>query len=104
MSPLFLSEIYFYRYASEAKFFPELVFRKAFVRLFYVLRKVAEEYKLWRWRRQLHAILYLDVFPFDCRRWVVLNNRQHHLIEFASRDTLSAVVVHSYSSFYRFVS
>ena len=79
--PLLLSEIYFYRYACKAEFFSELVFRKAFVRLFYVLRKVTEEYKLWRWRRQLHAILYLDVFPFYSWWRGVFKDREHYFVE-----------------------
>ena len=79
---LLLSEIYFNRNTSKTKLFPQLIFGKPFVTFFYVLRKIAEEYKLRTWRGKLYTVFNFHILSFDCRRRSVFKNRQHDFIEF----------------------
>jgi len=72
----------------KSKFSRSLFSIKRSVGVFYILWQIRKESKLWHRGRQLGAEFYLDVFSFDRRGWIVLNDRQHYLIEFASRDTL----------------
>ena len=70
-----------------------VVFQEAAVRLLDVLGQVDEERKLRRRRRQLGHILDLDIFALGCGGWVVLDQRQHVVVELRGRNAALARLV-----------
>ena len=80
---LFSSCIYLDGAAFKVEVLAELVLQEALVGVLHPLRQVAEESKLGSARGQLRHIFDLDVFTLPCRRRVVLDFRQHGVVELA---------------------
>ena len=78
---LFLSEEYVHRTAKEVEVRAQLVFQEAAIRLADVLWKVTEERKCGGACRQLSDVLDLDVLAFPCWWRVILDLREHHLVQ-----------------------
>ncbi len=63
---LFLSDKYIHRSSAEIPLLAQLVLKETLVRVFYILRQVAEKHKTWNlcvW--QLHTELNLDILALD---------------------------------------
>ena len=65
---------------------PQLIFQKAFVRFPDVLGQIAEEGKSGRLGRDLRDVLDLHILPLPSRGWVVFDDGQQDVIQFARRD------------------
>ncbi len=78
---LFLSQAHLYRTSQEIEVRAQFVFEEPPVRLADVLREVAEECERWRAGRELCYILDLDVLALPSRWWIILDLREHYVIE-----------------------
>lgn len=81
ISGLFLSEEDVHRTSEEVEVGAELVLKEAAVRFADVLREIAEESERRRSCRELGHILDLDVFALPCRWRIVLDLREHDVVE-----------------------
>ena len=82
------------RCTGEGPVLPDLVLQKALIGILDPLRQVAEkDERGYATRRKLGNILDLDILSFTCGRGIVLNDRQHHLVQLGSRDTLGTILI-----------
>src|SRR5690606_32233548 len=92
------------RNTREIKVLTQFVYDETLVRIFSILRKIAEKSKTWIRRGQLCTEVNFHVFRFVSVRRIMLNNRKDHLIQFAGLYFFTSVLVNLNSSFNSFIN
>ena len=90
---LFLSEKDLDRNAGEVKMLPHLILDESAIRVLDVLRKIAVKSKGRCVCGQLLHVLDLYVLPLSRRRWSILDDWEHRLVQLVGLDALRAVLV-----------